>query len=373
MKTTFSITRAFAIAKKELMHILRDPFTLGLGIGMPIIFVIFFGFAIDFDFKDVKVAVYDFDNSRQSRQLSEIFSASGYFKALEGKNPGNPIYDVESERAFASMVIKPGFAKNLVSGKSNRVQILIDGTDNQKSGVVAGYFMGIYNAALSRFSDRQIRSPVKLETRFKYNPELNSKWFIVPGLIVLVVGLLSILMTALTVAREWENGSMELLLSTPVTPLEIVMGKITPYVGLVFIGIFIVYFISLVFFNVPFMGSYIFFFIACLVYIFVSLAEGILISVITRQQQKAMQFSFVAGLLPSLILSGFIFPVENMPAFFQYFTMILPPRWFMTIIRAVFLKGSGLLALWVPFSILVVMGTVLVIAAAKKFKRDIEQ
>ena len=354
------------------MHILRDPFTLGLALGIPIIFLVFFGFAIDFDYRGIKLSVFDFDNSRQSRELVETFRASGYFDIFEGKNPGNPLRDVESEKAFMAMIINPEFGRKVVSGTGGRVQLLIDGTDNNKTGVVSGYMAGIYDSVLRRLTGYTPRPPISFETRFLYNPELNTKWFIVPGLIVVIIGLLSILMTALTVAREWENGSMELLLSTPVTPLEIVVGKIAPYVAFVFFGIFLIYLLARLLFGVPFMGSNLLFWSACLIFILTSLAEGLLISVITRQQQRAMQFSMVVGLLPSFILSGFIFPVENMSTFFNYFTMLLPPRWFMQIIRAIFLKGSGLLTLALPFGVLLLMSFVLIALAVIKSKKDVE-
>ena len=372
MKEIFKLSRVLAIAKKELMHILRDPFTIGLALGIPVIFTVFFGFAIDFDYRGIKMAVFDFDNSRQSREVAETFRASGYYKVFPGKNPGNPLLDVESERAFAALIINPEFAKKVVTGNGGKLQMLIDGTDNNKTSVVSGYMAGLFDSVLKRLTGQGAKTPVSFETKFLYNPELNTKWFVVPGLIVVLIGLLSILMTALTVAREWENGSMELLLSTPVKPLEIVIGKIAPYLVFVFLGIFLIYLLARVVFGVPFLGSNLLFWSGCLIYILTSLSEGLLISVITRQQQKAMQFSMVIGLLPSFILSGFIFPVENMPAFFNYLTMFFPPRWFMVIIRSIFLKGSGLWTLAVPFGALFVMSVVLIGLAVNKSKRDIE-
>jgi len=364
--------RAGAIASKEVMHIVRDPFTLGLAIGIPFILVLFFGFAIDFEFRDMKIAAYDHDGSRASRELLQNFSSSGYFKITQGERPGMPLFEVESGKAFASLVIPPGFGKTAAKGERASVQVLVDGSDNQKTGIVSGYITGIQLAAARKAAGGQLRNPYELRPRFLYNQTLNTRWFIVPGLIVVVVGLLSILMTALTVAREWENGSMELLLSTPVTPLEVVAGKIAPYVLIGLAGIGLVYSVARIVFGVPFEGSYALFFAACILFISTSLAQGLLISVITRQQQKAMQASMIAGLLPALLLSGFIFPVESMPLFFQYFTVILPPRWFMTIIRTLFLKGNSLSALFIPFMVLLLMNIVFLTAAAKRFKKDVE-
>jgi ABC-2 type transport system permease protein len=366
------LTRVLAIAKKEVMHILRDPFTAALSLGLPIIFVLYFGFAVDFDFRGVRLAVYDFDNTRQSRELADVFLASGYFKLDKGGYPAGMLREIESEKDFGSIVITPGFGRKIASGQSADVQILIDGTDNQKTGIVARYIGGIQKAVTSRFAGAAARPSAEIRTRFLYNPELNTQWFIVPGLIVIVIGLLAVLMTALTVAREWENGSMELLLSTPVQPMEIVLGKIMPYVAIGIMGAVLVYVMARAVFWVPFNGSHILFVFALLIYIVASLAQGILISVTTRQQSKATQFAFIVGFLPSLLLSGFIFPVESMPAFFRYLTAVLPPRWFMTITRALFLKGSSFLELAVPFTALICLSLIPIIAASRKFKKDLE-
>ena len=214
--------------------------------------------------------------------------------------------------------------------------------------------------------------PISFETRYLYNPELNTPWFVVPGLIVIVTGLLSIMMTALTVAREWEHGSMELLLSTPLLPSEVILGKISPYLGLGFINIFMVYSIMRFVFDVPFLGSHALFLLGCFLFISASLAQGLLISVVTRHQQKAMLISIILGLLPAMLLSGFIFPIENMPVFFQYFTMILPPRWFMVLIRGIVLKGAGFMDLFQPFAFLFFMNFIFIRASVKKFKRKVE-
>jgi ABC-2 type transport system permease protein len=235
-----------------------------------------------------------------------------------------------------------------------------------------GYLPGIQAAAIERLTGAPVRAPVSEETRFLYNPELNSRWFTVPGLAAIIIGLLAILLTALTVAREWENGSMELLLSTPVRPMEIMAGKLAPYGILVLAGVFFVYLVSRLVFGVPFAGSHLLYLAACLLYVTAALSQGLVISVITRQQQVAMQFSMISGLLPSMLLSGFIFPVESMPAFFRYFTMLLPPRWFMAAARGIILKGADLRELAVPFLALGLLSAGMLALALKKFKTDLE-
>ena len=213
---------------------------------------------------------------------------------------------------------------------------------------------------------------MELRTRFLFNPELNSRWFIVTGLFVVAVGVLSILLTALTVAREWETGSMELLLSTPVRPLEIILGKLAPYMGLCLGAVALVYAAARLAFGVPFRGNHLVFLLACVLFLACTLAQGLLISVVTRQQQLAMQLSNITGLLPATLLSGFIFPVESMPLFFRVLTSLLPPRWFIDCCRGIFLKGAGLRELAVPLGALTLIATGLILLATKKFKRDLE-
>ena len=195
---------------------------------------------------------------------------------------------------------------------------------------------------------------------------------VLSGIPSIVMGLLAIMLTALTVAREWENGSMELLLSTPVRPWEIILGKLAPYLALGLVGAVFIYLAARLGFGVPFRGSHLLYVLLCLLFLTASLAQGLLISVATRQQQLAMQLSIITGLLPSLLLSGFVFPVESMPIFFQYFTSILSQKWFMMISRGVFLQGSGALDLARPILGLSVITGVLLTMAAKRFKKDLE-
>ncbi|HAH31405.1 MAG TPA: ABC transporter permease [Elusimicrobia bacterium] len=368
----FNIHRAYSIARKEVMHILRDPFTLALALGLPMMLVTFFGYAIDYEVKNVKLAVSDRDNGPAARRLKEMFSASGYFN-LEDSVPGlGPVAMLDSGRASAALFIEPEFSKKIKGGGPVKAQFVLDGSDNSKAAAVMGYLPGIQRAAQLRLAGTSGHEPLLAETRFLYNPELNSRWFTVPGLSAIIIGLLAILLTAMTVAREWENGSMELLLSTPVRPMEIMVGKLAPYGVLVLAGVFFVYLVSRLVFGVPFAGSHLLYLAACLLYVTAALSQGLVISVVTRQQQVAMQLGMITGLLPSMLLSGFIFPVESMPEFFQYLTMLLPPRWFMVAARGITLKGANLAELAVPFLALFFLSAGMLMLALKKFKTDLE-
>jgi ABC-2 type transport system permease protein len=214
--------------------------------------------------------------------------------------------------------------------------------------------------------------PISFITRYLFNGELNSRWFMIPGLLVIIIGLLAVLMTALTVAREWENGSMEMLLTTPATPLDIILGKVAPYIGLGLLDVAMVYLAGRLIFEVPFRGSHLLLLIGSSLFLFVCLAQGLLISVAARNQQLAFQFSMMSAMLPGMLLSGFVFPVESMPIFFQILTSILPPRWFMTVSRGLFLKGAGVVELALPLSVLSLMCFLFIFFAVKRFKTDLE-
>jgi ABC-2 type transport system permease protein len=373
MKQGFEWKRARAMAKKETFHILRDPYTLALALGMPIFMVVIYGLAIDFNVKNIELAVTDWDQTQSSRRLIDTFSSSHYFIIDRVNSPLEAQSEVASEKARASLIIPPRFEKDLLGGRSAEVQILLDGADSSTVGPISGYVGAIQTIADRRLANFEPPAPYQLRTRFLFNPELNSRWFVVPGLMVVVMAILSILLTALTVAREWENGSMELLLSTPVRPLEIIIGKLAPYGLLCLIAVGLVFVIARLVFGVPFVGNIGVFGIGCLIFLVTYLAQGLLISVLTRNQQVAMQFAMLTGFLPSQLLSGFIFPVASMPLFFRGFTMIFPARWFMKISRDTFLKGSSFFELWGAFAILSLVCLWMIRQATRKFKRDLEK
>lgn len=365
--------RAAAIARKEAHHIARDPYTLGMSIGVPLMMLFLFGFAISFDVKDLRVSIADQDRTPASRKLVEGLRSSGFF--LPSESVEDPEAEIASERVRAALIIPAGFQKAIGRGESPEIQMLVDGSDNATASTAQAYLAGAARAAWLRLAGLEAMAaaqPVQVRPRFLFNGELSSRWFIVPGLLVVIVGLLSVLMTALTVAREWEQGSMELLLSTPAKPLEIILGKVAPYVGLGLLTMGLVYVTARVVFDVPFLGSHFTFALGCLLFLFVALSQGLLISVAARNQMVAFQMSMMMGMLPLLLLSGFIFPIQSMPQFFQVFTAILPPRWFMVIVRGVFLKGATFAELWLPFGVLALMALGLTVAAVKRFKTDLE-
>lgn len=380
----FSVRRVLSVAAKEYKHILRDPFTLAVALLLPLVFVGFFGFVIDLDYKHLQVQVRDNDQTSVSRRFLQELSSSGYFNLTPLHSPAEADRALEQNAVAAVLVIAPGFGRDVSRAdpqKPGKIQLLADGTDNVRAGILSTYMQGVLEKANGIFQkqygeassqQQPTAGAQQIRTRFLFNPELNSRWFIVPALSTIIIGLLAIVLTALTVAKEWENGSMELLLSTPVRPAEIVFGKLIPYFLLTFFDILLVFVLALLVFQIPFVGSFLLYMSACAIYIAGALTLGLVISVVTRQQQAAIQFAFAVGLLPSFIFSGFIFPIENMPQFFQILTAIFPQRWFLFISRSVFLSDAGWAALSGALAGISLFALAMILLAVKKFKTDVE-
>lgn len=368
----FSLRRVQAVTRKEVWHIWRDPFTFGMALVLPMILVVIFGIAIDFDVRNARLAVQDQSQSEASRELIRIFSNSGTFR-IESATVAGPLETLlRDEHAKAVLAIPPEFSRARVTNPRVDVQLLLDGADNTTAGSILSTLGGIQEAANRRLMPDWSPPPASLAVRMLFNPELRTPWFIVPGLAVVVVAIVSILLTALTVAREWENGSMEQLLSTPVRPIEIIIGKLAPYTAIGLAAVVFIYLAARLGFGVPFRGNHLLLLAGAFLFLSAYLAQGLLISVLTRKQQLSMQFAIVSGLLPSVLLSGFVFPIESMPPFFHYFTMVFPARWFMVISRDLFLKGTNLPDLLAPFAALTILNAVMLTVAVRRFKRDVE-
>lgn len=384
----FQFRRAMAIAKKEKMHIFRDPFTLIVAIAIPVFLTIMFGFAIDFDIHDVRLAVFDADISQSSRKLYQKFTNSGYFLINEVHpltvHPDRPI---AMEHSKLSLIIPHKYEENLFNGRGGRVQVLFDGADNSTIGLITGYVQGTMAAinqdflyenemdARPKTYDYEVNinpRSVQIIPRFLFNPEQTSCWFIVPGLSTVILAILSTLLTSLTIAREWETGSMELLLSTPARPAEIIFGKLLPYIFLGLFALSLIYVAARTVFHIPFTGSHLAYIAGSLLFIVTYLSLGLFISIVAKNQQIAMQMSLMIGYMPSMLLSGFIFSIQNMTEFWQYLTMLLPARWYMVICRACYLKGASFGDLVVPFIALIIFGALMFSLATKKFKGTLE-
>lgn len=369
----FSMRRAGAIFSKEFKHILRDPFSLLMALMLPLAIVMILGNSIEFNVRAIRMVYHDADHSVSSRKLIETFGSSNYFQPRSISNPDIGFDEIVAERARIMVAISPDFERDVLSNGAGNVQILMDGADNSSVMAVMNYLNTISRMAYAKITDApQPASALSLKSRYMFNPELNSRWFSVPGLSAVIIALVAIMLTTLTICREWERGSMEMLLSTPATRLEIIFGKVAPYAILSFCGFVLVFLIARIVFGVPFVGSYLLLLLGTALFILGYLAIGLYISISTHKQEVAIQYACIVGLLPTLVLSGFIFPVEYMTRGYRAFASLFPARFYMDVARDQFLRGSGFYDLWVPFVVMGLQAALILVACMARFKRTLE-
>jgi ABC-2 type transport system permease protein len=372
------------IARKEFRHILRDSRSLLIAILMPILMTFLYGYAVNLDIKNIKLAVLDYDRTFESRELVNKYYNSGYFRYAEREpSPSDPERVLKTGHANAVLIIKPGFSKNIetistnpthlfVSSEVYDIGLLLDGSDANVAAAAGSYAAIIVNEYLASHLPPDMEFPgVEISKQVLYNPDLKSSHFFVPGLIAIILMMISALLTSITIAREKETGTMEQLLTSPVTPRQIIIGKILPYVGLAFFDGILILFFGVFHFGVPFSGSIILLLFFMGIYIAAALSLGVLISTVAKTQQVAMMAAMIVTVLPSVMLSGFIFEIKNMPYFLQLVTRIVPATYFLQIIRRIMLKSSGLAELWLQAAILILITVALLAAATKRFKLKI--
>ncbi|MEE9431961.1 MAG: ABC transporter permease [Melioribacteraceae bacterium] len=359
-----------AFVKKEFYHILRDTRTLIILFGMPIALVLIFGYTVSNEFKGASMAVYDEAKDELSKELVEHITASGHFKLFE---LSDNIEDIDAAFKAGSIklgiVIPPGFEKSFYKEKNAAVQILADATEPNNAVTLTSYATRMINSfQMSKAKTARMPYQIRIETRMFYNPKLVGAYTFVPGVVALILMLTCAMMTSLTIVKEKEMGTMDLLLVSPLQPMLIIIGKVTPYTVLSFLSALVVFAMGYIIFDVPILGSLPLLLVLTLLYIVVSLALGVLISTSTETQQNAMMTSMFSLLLPTMLFSGFIFPIESMPTALQYFCDILPAKYFIIIEKAIMLKGAGWSSIYQPALVLVFMLIVLMVAAWKKFE-----
>ena len=332
------------IAYKEVLHIRRDPQVLAFALVLPVVMLLLFGYAISFDLDNIPLVVVDQDHTQESRHLVQQFSAGGLFVVHENLDRPSKVegYFQRSEAA-AALIIPQGYSRALARHETATVQLVVDGSDNNSAQISMGYAAAMSAASARSGMPIPAIPPVRLQvsTRALFNPQLKSAIFIVPGLIALIPALVAVMMTALTIAREFERGSMEQLFSTPVGRIEIVLGKLAPYLILGLIQVALIVATGIGLFGVPFEGSIVVLLAVSAAFLMAVLMQGLVISVVTRSQVLASQVALITTLLPTLLLSGFIFPIENMPTPLRVLATILPASHFMTAIRGIVLRGNG--------------------------------
>jgi ABC-2 type transport system permease protein len=372
--------RIKAVAKKEFLHVFRDMRSLILGLALPMLLLFMFGYALTLDVDRVPLMVWDQSNTAASRDFVSRFTGSRYF-ALAGSTDNYREIEqaIDDRRALIALVIPPDFARRLESGRHVRVQALIDGSDSNTATIalgyaefiVSGYGEKIALAKLKLQGGAQFSPPLDVEPRVWFNADMLSRNAIVPGLIAVIMMVIAALLTSLTVAREWETGTMEQLISTPLTGPELILGKLVPYFCIGIFDLVLSLLVGRFVFQVPLRGDRPLLLGMSILFLILALALGMLISITVKSQFVSSQVAMVATLLPAFLLSGFIFPIENMPPVLQVVTYAIPARYFVTILRGIYLKGIGLEVLWKEALFLTLFGGVVISLAMRKFRKKI--
>jgi ABC-2 type transport system permease protein len=376
-----SLTRLLAVARKEVVQILRDARSLIIVVIMPGILVLLFGYGVNLDLKGLPVYVFDQDGSQQSQDLLKHFQASEYFHIARVVS-GYPQLTRALDDGSAKMgiVIPWDFSERLRDGRPAQVQALVDGSDDNTANVLIGYSQAVvqgYSAQIEidwlRERGLQIQpAAMSVETRTWYNEDLESSAFIIPGVLALVMSVIGAFLTSLTIAREWERGTMEQLISTPVSAMEIMLGKLAPYFVLGMFDTIISALIAIYWFHVPFRGSWITLMVASAMFMVVVLSLGFFISVLAKSQFAASQIALLITFLPAFLLSGFLFSIEQMPIALQWITRILPARYYVSVLKKIFLKGTPASMLYADLVPLAVFAFVLALLATHSFHKRLE-
>jgi ABC-2 type transport system permease protein len=375
-----NLRRLKAVAKKEFLHVLRDPRSLMMGIGMPMLLLFLFGYALTLDVDRVPLVVWDQAGTAQSREFVSRFSGSRYFDLRQHVSSYRDIEEaVDRREALIALVIPPDFDRLLSQGERAPVQTVLDGSDPTTATIALGYAEATASAYSRDIALKQTRRDgieprfpsLELKTRVWFNTDMVSRNFIFPGLIAVVMMIMAAILTSLCMAREWETGTMEQLIATPVSPLELIFGKLAPYFCIGVLDLILCVCVGEFVFDVPLRGSLGLLGWVAMLFLFGALSFGILLSIITKSQLLASQLAIVTTVLPAFLLSGFIFPIENMPLPIQTVTRLISARYFVFILRGIYLKDVGLAVLWPEVLFLVVFGTVVLAVAVLKFRKKI--
>jgi len=343
------------VARKEFRQIRRDVRSLVFLLAMPAFLLVMFGFALNFDIKHIPLGVRDQDGSRQSRELTDKFTNTEYFDLVAHiRRPGQVDRLMGREKIRVAVIIPPKFADDLEAGRSPSIQVIIDGADAMTGSTAAGYVAAIVRSyseqatlkILERHGIHGLVTPLEADLRVWYNPELKSVNFLVPGLMAFILMVIVVVSISFSVVREKERGTMEQILVSPIHPVELVVGKVIPYILISLVSAHLVLLFGWGLFGVRIEGSYPLLLLTMVLFLLGALGQGILISTVTRTQQVAFMVSVLTTLLPTFILSGFVFPLRNMPVVIQGIAHLVPAQYFLVALRAIILKGAGLEAFW---------------------------
>ena len=372
--------RVWAIARKEFIHIVRDPHSLGMAIAIPMLLLILFGYALTLDVDDVPMVVWDQSESQASRELISRFGGSRYF-SLRGYVRTYPELEraIDSGEALVGVVVPRDFANRIASRRETPVQLIVDGSDSNTATIAISYAdvvtqrysQEIVIDDIQRLGGRRLQLPLDVQPRVWFNADLESKNYIIPGLIAVIMMVIAALLTSLTVAREWERGTMEQLISTPVKGRELIVGKLLPYFAVGMLDVLLAVLMGEFLFQVPLRGNGALLFGMAAIFLAGALSLGMLISIVTKTQLLASQLAMVLTFLPSFLLSGFMYTIGNMPAPIQVLTHVIPARYFVALLKGIYLKGVGLQTLALEAVLLTLFAGVMVTLATVKFEKKL--
>ena len=375
-----SFRRLRAIFVKELHHITRDARSLGMALGVPVMMLLLYGYALSLDVDRIPTLVYDQDHTSASRDLIRQFEGSRFFEIRGFVDSYAPIQQaIDSSQILMAVVISQDYSKNIGAGREAPVQLLLDGSDSNTASIVLGYAETVvrnYSVTLraERMNQRggeRVSPPVDARLRVWYNSSLESKNYVVPGLIAVILQIIAALLTSLTIAREWEMGTMEQLLSTPLRPVEIVVGKMMAYFVVGVIDSAIALMVALFVFQVPLRGSFLLLAVSTCVFLFGALFWGVFVSAAAKTQLQAYQMGLLSSFLPAFLLSGFVYSINTMPTLIQAITYVIPARYVVTIMKGVFLKGVGLNVLWGELVFLALYAAIVFLLATRKVNQKL--
>jgi ABC-2 type transport system permease protein len=368
------------MARKEYLHIFRDPRSLGMGIAIPLIMLLLFGYALTLDVNQVPLIVWDQSRSPASRELVSRFSGSHYFSLKTYvQDYGTIERAIDRREALAALIIPVDFDRRVEAGPSAPVQLIVDGSDSNTATIALGYAEVITLAysqertfqALERRGGLRPVPPLDVQPRVWFNADLESRNYIIPGLIAVIMMVIAALLTSLTVAREWERGSMEQLISTPIKGPELILGKLLPYFTIGMFDVLLAVLLGEFLFRVPLRGNPALIFGLAAVFLAGTLSLGMLISIVTKNQLLASQVAMILTFLPAFLLSGFAYPIRSMPVALQYITYLIPAKYFVTLLKGIYLKGVGPEVLWIEGAFLTVFAALMLVLANRKFKKKL--
>jgi ABC-2 type transport system permease protein len=374
--TRIDRTRLLAVARKEWLQFRRDPRSVILAFALPVLLLLLFGYAITWDVRNIAMVVVDQDHTAMSRTLGEAFTSSGYFRLVGRLDRTAQVPGMfERNAARLALVIPTGFAADVKAGRSAPVQVLVDGSDANTATIALGYVEAVVQAWASRdvLSGRPVAVPLVAETRVWFNEELASRNMIVPGLVAVIMAIIAAMLTSLTIAREWERGTMEQLIATPVTRFEVVLGKLVPYLAVGMVDVVIATVLGVTLFAVPFRGDVLLFLVLSLLFLTGALGLGMFISAAARSQVLATQIAMMATFLPAFLLSGFMFSIEAMPPPLKAISLVVPARYFLVVTRGLFLKGVGIEVLWLQAVFMLAFAVIGLVLAVRAFRKELER